>query len=124
MSATVVVRRVGTAWMAKAGCRGAGHLFFGLRGETVDAREVREAKARAICRTCPVMSPCRAWAREHHEYGLWGGESEQERAAAGFPPRWRRSPADPVLPVGARPRGEAGGAVGSGHTSRRTARAG
>ena len=29
-------------------------------------------------------SPCRDWAREHREYGFWGGESEEERAAAGF----------------------------------------
>ena len=28
--------------------------------------------------------PCRDWAREHREYGFWGGESEEERAAAGF----------------------------------------
>jgi WhiB family redox-sensing transcriptional regulator len=24
------------------------------------------------------------FAREHHEYGFWGGESEDERHAAGF----------------------------------------
>jgi WhiB family redox-sensing transcriptional regulator len=27
---------------------------------------------------------CREWARENREYGFWGGESEEERAAAGF----------------------------------------
>ena len=27
---------------------------------------------------------CRNWARQHREYGFWGGESEEERAAAGF----------------------------------------
>jgi hypothetical protein len=27
---------------------------------------------------------CRDWARSQGEYGFWGGESEEERAAAGF----------------------------------------
>jgi WhiB family transcriptional regulator, redox-sensing transcriptional regulator len=45
----------------------------------------REAKARAICSHCPVMLPCRAYARANREYGFWGGESEDERAAAGYP---------------------------------------
>ena len=30
------------------------------------------------------LEPCRDWAREQREYGFWGGESEEERAAAGF----------------------------------------
>ena len=37
-----------------------------------------------ICRTCDVVRECREWARENREYGFWGGESEEERAAAGF----------------------------------------
>ncbi len=45
---------------------------------------MRESKARAICTECPVLEPCRDWAREQREYGFWGGESEEERAAAGF----------------------------------------
>jgi WhiB family redox-sensing transcriptional regulator len=84
MPATAVVCPVGTSWMAKAGCRGATHIFFAPSGEGPAAREGREAKARAICHTCPVMPPCRTWAREYREYGFWGGESEEERAAAGF----------------------------------------
>jgi len=31
-----------------------------------------------------VIGACREWAREHREYGFWGGESEEQRAAAGF----------------------------------------
>jgi WhiB family transcriptional regulator, redox-sensing transcriptional regulator len=30
------------------------------------------------------MHACRLWARETGEYGFWGGESEEERAVAGF----------------------------------------
>jgi len=33
------------------------------------------------------MSECRDFARTHHEYGFWGGESEDERRAAGIPLR-------------------------------------
>jgi WhiB family redox-sensing transcriptional regulator len=72
------------AWTGDAACRGETSLFFAPAGERPEARVVREARARAICLTCPVMEPCRQWAREQREYGFWGGESEEERAAAGY----------------------------------------
>jgi WhiB family redox-sensing transcriptional regulator len=108
MPATVVVRPAGTSWMAKAGCRGATDIFFDPPGERREPRELREAEARAICHTCLVMSPCRTWAREHREYGFWGGESEEERAAAGFRAdmpvgRIARYPGGEGKPVQARP---------------------
>jgi WhiB family redox-sensing transcriptional regulator len=31
-----------------------------------------------------VRTTCRDFARGQHEYGFWGGESEDERHAAGF----------------------------------------
>jgi WhiB family redox-sensing transcriptional regulator len=33
-----------------------------------------------------VLEPCRAWARENREFGFWGGETEEERASAGYRP--------------------------------------
>jgi WhiB family redox-sensing transcriptional regulator len=72
------------AWTADAHCTGQTDLFFAPAGERPEARVVREGRARAICRDCPVLLECRDWAREHREYGFWGGESEEERAAAGF----------------------------------------
>ena len=33
---------------------------------------------------CSVLEVCRTFARENHEYGFWGGESEEERHAAGY----------------------------------------
>lgn len=72
------------AWTTDAACQGRTELFFGPAGERPEAREVREAKARAVCAICPVVRECRDWARENREYGFWGGESEEERAAAGF----------------------------------------
>ena len=71
-------------WTGTAACRGQNDLFFAPAGERPETRNVREAKARAVCTNCAVLEPCRQWAREHREYGFWGGESEEERAAAGY----------------------------------------
>ncbi len=71
-------------WTGTAACRGQNDLFFAPAGERPETRNVREAKARAVCNTCVVLEPCRQWARENREYGFWGGESEEERAAAGY----------------------------------------
>ena len=46
-------------WTSNAACRGQNELFFAPAGERPEARE-------------------------HREYGFWGGESEEERAAAGY----------------------------------------
>jgi WhiB family transcriptional regulator, redox-sensing transcriptional regulator len=71
-------------WMDFAACSGDGSLFFPPLSERPQARVRREAKARAICETCAVQEPCRTYARVHREYGYWGGESEEERTAAGY----------------------------------------
>jgi WhiB family redox-sensing transcriptional regulator len=72
------------AWREAAACRGRTELFFPPHGERPEQRERREGKARSVCRTCPVLEPCRAEARRRREYGFWGGESEEERAVAGY----------------------------------------
>ena len=72
------------AWTADAACTGQTDLFFAPAGERPEARVTRESRARAICASCPVLLECRDWARENREYGFWGGESEEERAAAGY----------------------------------------
>jgi WhiB family transcriptional regulator, redox-sensing transcriptional regulator len=73
-----------TAWTARAACHGHSELFFPPFAERPQTRIKREAKAKAICAGCPVMLECRAYGREHHEYGIWGGENEEERVRAGF----------------------------------------
>jgi WhiB family transcriptional regulator, redox-sensing transcriptional regulator len=60
-------------WMHDAACKGLTHLFFPSSAERPQARERREAMARHVCSTCTVS-----------EYGFWGGESEDERHAAGY----------------------------------------
>jgi len=72
------------AWTANAACQGRTELFFAPAGERPEARVVRERDARSVCAACPALDPCRRWAREQREYGFWGGESEEDRAAAGF----------------------------------------
>jgi len=71
-------------WMHDAACKGLTHLFFPAAAERPQARERREETARQVCATCVVRHDCQVYARRHHEYGFWGGESEDERHAAGY----------------------------------------
>lgn len=82
----VVVHRTITddRWMNAAACKGLTHLFFPPPAERPQARDRREATAKAVCGSCAVNVTCREFARTNHEYGFWGGESEDERHAAGF----------------------------------------
>ena len=72
------------AWMNDAACSGLTDIFFPPLAERPQARLQRETKARMVCLECRALETCRAFARENHEYGFWGGESEEERHAAGF----------------------------------------
>lgn len=71
-------------WMANAACKGLTHLFFPSPAERPQARERREEMAQAVCASCPVQGTCRDFARTNHEYGFWGGESEDQRHTAGY----------------------------------------
>ena len=71
-------------WMQAAACKGLTHLFFPGPAERPQARDRRETMAQMVCSSCAVGPMCRDYARDHHEYGFWGGESEDERHAAGF----------------------------------------
>jgi WhiB family transcriptional regulator, redox-sensing transcriptional regulator len=71
-------------WSELAVCKGRTSLFFPPRAERPQARARREAHARRLCDSCPVQDPCREFARANHEYGYWGGESEEDRHIAGF----------------------------------------
>jgi len=83
-------------WMDAAACKGLTHLFFPAPAERPQARQRREASARHVCASCSVRADCQAFARCHHEYGLWGGESEDERHSAGY---------RLIAPIGVRARG-------------------
>ncbi len=72
------------AWTDHAVCKGRTTLFFPPRAERPQARLRRESQARLLCGTCPVQQQCQQFARSHHEYGFWGGESEEDRHLAGY----------------------------------------
>jgi WhiB family transcriptional regulator, redox-sensing transcriptional regulator len=71
----------GDAWMDEAACRGMVRLFFTTYNERPSARRRRETAARWICASCPVLDPCRERGRRGNEQGMWGGETEEDRAA-------------------------------------------
>lgn len=56
-------------------------LFFAPDGEGEAEREIREAKARALCGSCLVRAKCLEYAlRNSIRYGIWGGLNGEERA--------------------------------------------
>jgi len=72
-------------WLDKSLCKGKQNLFFGPDNERTRAKGIREAKAKIICFSCPVLEPCRNHAMENSEYGIWGGLTEEERYNLGVP---------------------------------------
>ena len=79
---TVALRADERTWQRSAACRGsAAPLFFPpSRAESRSGRDTREARAKAICATCPVCEPCLAEAlRLQDVHGIWGGLNERER---------------------------------------------
>lgn len=74
-------------WFDLAVCQDDRGLFFAAPGERPERRARREAKAKRVCAVCPVRIICRDMGREQREHGVWGGETEAERAALGYLPR-------------------------------------
>jgi WhiB family redox-sensing transcriptional regulator len=70
-------------WQDGAACRGEDLLlFFGPDGERQPERELREAKAKAVCMRCPVRGECLDYAVSRPEgSGTWGGLDPDERHA-------------------------------------------
>lgn len=74
------------AWLDDAtdtpACRGEDtNLFFPENGP---GAMKNVAKARAICRRCPLQTTCEEWAltqSAHQLYGVWGGLTHAQRLA-------------------------------------------
>jgi len=69
-------------WRTRAACRGPETALFFLPSNTErrEDRDVREARAKAICRQCPVQRECLDHAVQFGEaHGIWGGLNEHER---------------------------------------------
>ncbi len=69
------------SWQSQAACRGPqAVLFFERLGERKHEKQEREARAKAICRTCSVQRECFDAGNANQElFGIWGGLSEKER---------------------------------------------
>lgn len=67
-------------------CTSYPHLFHAPdgRADTGSIKSRRVAAAKFLCGQCPMQEACRSWARTSRETGVWGGESEEEREAAGY----------------------------------------
>lgn len=70
-------------WQEQGACREADEtLFFHPDGESGGMKEKRISAAKDVCATCPVLAQCRDYALAKGEaFGIWGGMSEDERAA-------------------------------------------
>jgi WhiB family redox-sensing transcriptional regulator len=68
-------------WRADAACRDEDpELFFPLGDSGPALMQIDDAKA--VCRSCVVVSECLSWALESgQDSGIWGGMSETERRA-------------------------------------------
>jgi WhiB family transcriptional regulator, redox-sensing transcriptional regulator len=69
------------SWQDRAACRGMDVLlFFGPDDQADPEREIREAKAKAVCALCPVRTQCLDYALQNSiRHGIWGGLNEEER---------------------------------------------
>ena len=71
-------------WSERANCVGKTDLFFGKFKENVHEKRRREVQAKKLCNECAVRTECREYARANDEFGLWGGETEEERIDKGY----------------------------------------
>jgi WhiB family redox-sensing transcriptional regulator len=72
-------------WQQHGSCRRLSpDAFFHPEGERGSARVSRATAAKRVCDDCPVsLTQCRIHALSAREpYGIWGGLTEEERAAA------------------------------------------
>ncbi len=65
-------------WREFALCRGEDTNKFFPAKPDFRAR----AAAMRICRECPVIDPCRAYAIPNEPFGIWGGTNERQRRNA------------------------------------------
>ena len=68
-------------WQIRGACRGVDStVFFHPDFERGVERATRDATAKDLCRSCPVMTQCRTHALHVNEpYGIWGGLTAQDR---------------------------------------------
>jgi WhiB family transcriptional regulator, redox-sensing transcriptional regulator len=77
-------------WLRKGACESSDpELFFPLA-----PTPAQEARAKAVCAGCQVLTECRSYALKAGEAdGIWGGLTPEERRRSRFPAGWRDSAA-------------------------------
>jgi WhiB family redox-sensing transcriptional regulator len=82
------------SWQLRAACRDMdSDVFFHPDRARGPSRLIREARAKRVCQTCPVIEACCRHALSVREpYGVWGGLSEADRNALLHPPRPATTP--------------------------------
>lgn len=70
---------VNTDWRQRSACQKEDpDLFFPIGNTGPALQQIEQAKA--VCRRCPVLERCAAWALMTGEaHGVWGGMSEDDR---------------------------------------------
>ncbi|NCV44583.1 MAG: WhiB family transcriptional regulator [Actinobacteria bacterium] len=72
--------KTGNLWMKRAACRGKTDLMFPKEHKDI----TYIAAARALCRECPVKTPCLAYALQYPTadiHGVWAGLTSRQLAA-------------------------------------------
>ena len=72
-------------WMDFSLCRGQSSLFFPAQSIVGKKRIALQKQALDICSKCPVVEPCREYGIATQSSGIWGGETEEQRAGRGLP---------------------------------------
>jgi WhiB family redox-sensing transcriptional regulator len=69
-------------WWGQAACAHEDPDVFFPVARTGAALRDQQARAKAVCRRCPVIRQCLSWAlRAAPAEGVWGGTCEEERRA-------------------------------------------
>lgn len=72
--------KTGNLWMKRAACRDKTDLMFPKEHKDI----TYIAEARAMCRECPVKTPCMAYALQYPTadiHGVWAGLTSRQLAA-------------------------------------------
>lgn len=68
------------SWQTEAACMGQQAIMYVHHGERKQDKVRREAAAKDICRSCPVIKTCLEHAIANDEKGaIWGGLNDEER---------------------------------------------
>ncbi|BBF99663.1 MULTISPECIES: WhiB family transcriptional regulator [Pseudonocardia] len=105
-------------WPARAACRDVEPDLFFPTPTHGAALAAAERRALAVCRVCPVLAACRAWANVEQPHGIAGGltEDERRRARRATPRRPGRAERSAVVP-GPSPRADRAPVIAAGHTA-------